>query len=315
MKDFYLSYRNVWLRPKHSSLPHRSDADTSIEFLGKRFFLPVIPANMSDVISPELAKKVSESGYFYIMHRFNDMTSKFVKYAAENKLPYTSISVGNSTYEKDLQGCEQYSPDFITIDVAHGDHDLMEKAVRWIKFNYPGAKIIAGNVATANGYEYLYKLGVDAVKVGIGGGSICTTKNETGFHVPTLSSIIEIKRYMDYTGNRIPIIADGGIRENGDIAKALAFGADMVMCGSLFASCIDSPAEFTDDGQKIYRGSTSYESKGVHKHIEGKTLSISKGCTYLERFERIKQSLQSSISYGGGKDLLCLRYCDYGVEL
>jgi len=315
MKDFYLTYDNVWLRPNYSNLSSRSEADTSVNFLGAEFKLPVIPSNMEDVISPEIAKKISDNGYFYIMHRFRGMTSNFIKYAKENYIDFLSVSVGNSTYKEDLKGCEGVDIDVITIDVAHGHHSLMVDAVSWLRKNYPGSRIIAGNVATKEGFSFLCGLGVDAVKVGIGGGSICTTKNETGFHLPTLASIIEINRWREDTGVYLPIIADGGIRERGDIAKAIKFGADMVMCGSLFASCIDSPAEFTENGQKVYRGSTSFESKGVHKHVEGKTLSINKGCTYLEQFERIEQSLKSSISYSGGSSLYDLRKADYGVEL
>jgi GMP reductase len=138
------------------------------------------------------------------------------------------------------------------------------------------------------------------VKVGIGGGSICTTRNKTGFHLPTAYSVWECAQ----TGLDVPIIADGGAREFGDVAKALTLGATMVMSGGFFASCIDSPAKIVN-GRKVYRGSTSYEAKGERKHIEGRTLELSEGTTYAERLDEIRQAICSSISYAGGTNLAC----------
>ena len=160
-------------------------------------------------------------------------------------------------------------------------------------------KFIAGNVATADGYKFLCDSGADAVKVGIGGGSICTTRYKTGFHVPTAYSVWECRQEDHYD---VPIIADGGAKHFGDVAKALVLGADMVMSGRWFAECIDSPAKI-EHGKKIYRGSTSYEAKGHNNHVEGQTIEIERACTYKERLLEIKQALQSSISYAGGKDL------------
>lgn len=291
------SYENVYLRPKFSQLATRDDADTSVEFLGKRWKLPVIPANMQDVISFENAKYLSENGYFYIMHRFEGVTSKFIQQANEYNLKYISVSVGIRGLETELpEG--NYRIDCITIDVAHGYHSDVKTTFEILKHAYPNAKIIAGNVATKEGYKYLSNLGVDAVKVGIGGGSICSTKYKTGFHLPTLQSVYEAKA----TGLDIPIIADGGVKHNGDIAKALTLGATMVMAGSLFASCVDSPAQMVD-GKKVYRGSTSYQAKKVKKHIEGITLELDGAFTYEERLEEIKQDLSSAISYAGGNNL------------
>jgi GMP reductase len=319
MKDFLLSYDSVCLRPKYSELTSRNDADVTVNFLGHKFSLPVVPANMKDVISYENAKFLSETNHFYIMHRFNDanvFSKSFSDYCLVNDVKLKSISVGvNDDSKSHLSSIRDYSmtPQFITIDVAHGHHSKVRDMVKFIqdifkplnydkdemmlcKPRYP--KIIAGNVATVDGYKFLCDLGVDAVKVGIGGGSICTTRYKTGFHLPTLQSVYECAAL----GLDIPIIADGGAKHYGDIAKALTLGATMVMSGGWFASCIDSPAKIID-GKKMYRGSTSYEAKGEHKHIEGRTLELEEGFIYEERLLEIKQALQSSISYAGGKDL------------
>jgi GMP reductase len=306
MRDFLLSYDTVSLRPRHSTLSTRDNAVTTTDFCGRKFKLPVLPANMEDVINFENAKYLSENGYFYIMHRFDGATSKFIRYARDNNMKLISVSIGTKGYENDLEDAVKHALpiDFITIDVAHADHSSVELVVKMVREQFPGTKLIVGNVATYQAVNNLCNLGVDAIKVGIGGGSICTTRYKTGFHVPTLHSVYDAQlHHQEFTMfEHIPIIADGGAKHYGDIAKALTFGATMVMSGGWFASCIDSPAKIVE-GKKVYRGSTSYEVKGEHRHIEGRTLELEEGFTYAERLEEIKQSLQSSISYAGGNNL------------
>lgn len=305
MRDFTLSYDNITLRPKYSTLPSRSQADTSIIFGGKTFKLPVVPANMRDVIDIKNAKFMSENDYFYIMHRFDNITSDFVKLANNENWKSISISIGVSENDKFILqklSDDGLRIDFITIDVAHAHHSNVESMIHHIKNQYPDAFLIVGNIATAEAAYFLSDFGVDAVKVGIGGGSICTTRYMTGFHLPTLQSVDEVAALFNFKGVGTHIIADGGAKHYGDITKALRFGATMVMSGGWFASCIDSPASIID-GKKIYRGSTAYASKGEHRHIEGKTLELDGGFTYNDRLKEIKESLQSSISYAGGTDL------------
>jgi len=303
MNDFLLSYDTVCLRPKYSELPSRVLANTKMDFLGYQFNLPVVPANMEDVISFNNAKELDELGCFYIMHRFRNSTVEFSKYAKNVGIKIVSISLGvNKDSMDDLRFIVDNTsiPHFITVDVAHGHHIKTKEMVEFIRSVSPSSKVILGNVATKEGYEFLCDLGADAVKVGIGGGSICTTRFKTGFHLPTLQSVYEAIQ----SGRSVPIIADGGAKHHGDIAKALTIGATMVMSGGWFASCIDSPAKIVD-GKKIYRGSTSFDSKGEHRHIEGRTLALEEGFTYKDRLREIQQDLQSSISYAGGNDLSC----------
>lgn len=316
----YLYYKDVALVPRHSSLESRSQADTSVEFLGRKFNLPVVPANMKDVINVPIAEYLAKNGYFYIMHRWffgPEETSKnvmkvydFVNVMNDWDL-LTSISVGIGKEWQDLVSdlsCDKLKVDFITVDVAHADHENVKPIVDSIKNHLPNTKLIVGNVATAEGCEYLIKLGVDAIKVGIGGGRICTTKNKTGFTVPMFSCILQCNPICQQYD--IPMIADGGVEEFGDIAKALVAGADMVMAGGIFAECIDSPAEIVD-GKKQYRGSTSYEMKGQNKHVEGRKIEITHSVNYSGRLEEIKQSLQSSISYAGGNNLSAFNLVDF----
>ena len=290
------SYDDICLRPKYSTLPSRDAGDTSVDFLGHKFKLPVVPANMMDVISWDIADSLQLNDYFYIMHRFDDANKKMppkIKEGMNQKVVSISVGLNEEVFYADVG-----APDFITIDLAHGHHLKMVERIKYLRSNFSKSKIIAGNVATADGYKFLCDLGVDAVKVGIGGGSICTTKNKTGFHLPTAYSVWECAQ----ANLDVPIIADGGAKDFGDVAKALTLGATMVMSGGWFASCIDSPAKI-ENGKKIYRGSTSYEAKGQRKHIEGRTLELSEGTTYPERLEEIRQAICSSISYAGGTNL------------
>lgn len=302
------SYDDIVLRPKKSTLTSRSLADTSVEFLGKIFTLPVIPANMSDVISWDIASQLDLNRCAYIMHRFDkanlNIPSPFSSLAKELSI---SVGVNDDSKNELLFLYEQGTcPSIITIDVAHGHHENVKSMMEIIRERFPRTKLIAGNVATADGYKYLCDLGADAVKVGIGGGSICSTRYKTGFHIPTAYAVWECAQL----GIDVPIIADGGAKHFGDVAKALTLGASMVMSGRWFAECIDSPAKILH-GKKIYRGSTSFESKGHKNHIEGYTIEITEGCSYSERLVEIQQALQSSISYGGGKDLSCFNTVEW----
>ena len=304
MQEHLFSYDDICLQPKYSTLESRSDADTSVDFLGFKFALPVVPANMTDVISLNNAMMLAEGGYFYIMHRFGNATQEAIDSCLDSTL--LSISIGVKDEDKKFIEKLVLTPSFITIDTAHSHHKNVADMLKYLHTAFDPSheerpKFIAGNVATADGYKFLCDSGADAVKVGIGGGSICTTRYKTGFHVPTAYSVWECRQASQYD---IPIIADGGLKQFGDVAKALVLGADMVMSGRWFAECIDSPAKI-EHGKKIYRGSTSYEAKGHNNHVEGQTIEIERACTYKERLLELKQAIQSSVSYGGGRDLSC----------
>jgi GMP reductase len=271
-------------------------------------------------IDTDTCALLDKHGYFYIMHRFDEDIHNFVRFANLQKFNLVSISVGIQQKDKNILTSIAQSMmrvDFVTIDVAHGHHAKVAEQISHIKQVLPSTKIIAGNVATLQGVEYLHRVGADAVKVGIGGGYACTTKNKTGFTYPMFSCVLECAK------NRgIPIIADGGVRCNGDIAKALVAGASMVMCGSIFAACSDSPAPLVKDASgrkfKQYFGSASVHNKIEKKNIEGTMkLMETDTFTYLEKLEEIKQDLQSAISYSGGCNLgaLNLNKVNYGVRL
>ena len=317
----YLKYSDISLVPNYSEVHSRSDCDTSINLYGKKFLLPIIPANMKSVIDMSLAKWMSDCNYFYIMHRFNRDIAEDIANAQD----WNNISFSVGVKAKDKMAIQKISKrehrvDYLTIDIAHGYCKRMKVMIRWIKNHLPNTKIIAGNVATAEAVRALSDWGADIVKVGIGQGSPCTTKDKTGFTLPMFSCIKECSGlhsgdFVEGDTLPIPIIADGGIKSNGDIAKAIVAGADLVMAGGIFASCTDSPAIPTvinGVSHKAYFGSASAENKGHTNHVEGKLNHIaSNSMTYENKLLEIKQDLQSSISYGGGENLDVLKDVRY----
>jgi len=299
-----LRYSDVTLIPRESQVSSRSEADTSVTLGNHRFKLPIVPANMKAVIDESLAEKLSEAGYFYIMHRFGVCPIEFCKRAKDWKT--ISISVG--VKDKDFKDIEVISAharkvDFITIDIAHGHSPLVKEMLAHIEDKLPDSFIIAGNVATAEAVNDLARWGANCAKVGIGQGNVCTTKDKTGFTRPMFSSIIDCTQ----ASSNLPIIADGGIRCNGDIAKSLVAGARLSMAGSLFSRCVDSPAITTVIDGKIYKqyfGSASEHNKGTKSHVEGVMKEVpTNNMTYDQKLTEIQEDLQSSISYGGGKEL------------
>lgn len=347
-----LSYSDVYLKPRYSELLSRADADISVNFLGRKFKAPWMPANMASVINEDIAKWLSENDYFYIMHRFGNLQG-FLDRANSEKWKTISISIGvkeedHKTIDELVEfqkGCAEFDEelrvDFVTIDIAHGHSILMRDMIWHIKKVLPTVKLIAGNVCTPEAVRDLTEWGADCVKVGIAGGGACSTKNMTGFHIPMFSCIRNCccsALYSPtgsapsgyYYNSSIPIIADGGIKDNGDIAKALVAGGSMVMAGSMFAACIDAPGETVEKwictGEyigvndivsypklkkkmfKCYYGSASARQKGTKKHVEGFEVELPcNGLTYAEKYAELIESLQSAVSYGGGKDLSCFK--------
>jgi len=282
--------------------------------------MPVVPANMECIIDDDLAVQLSAKGYFYIHHRFQTDNIHFATRMRELGLPI-SISVGVN--EEDyilLTKLKSLNlvPDYVTIDIAHGHAVKMELMLQWIheQFGMACPYLIAGNVSTPDAVRDLEAWGADAIKVGIGPGSACTTYVATGFGSRTIQASVIQTCAAARTKTATKIIADGGIKEPGDIAKSLVLGADMVMIGGFFSGCTDSPGKtiLGTDGHtyKEFWGSASASMKGKTQRIEGiKTLTRSKQKTLLETMTELEECLQSAISYGGGRDLSCFASVEF----
>ena len=309
-------YEDIQLVPNKCIVKSRSEIDTRIKFGPMTFNIPVVPANMQTVIDEKLAVWLAQNGYFYIMHRFDeDERLPFVKRMHDQGL-FASISVGVKPKEHELideLAAQNLVPEYITIDIAHGHSDTVIEMIKHIKQAMPGVFVIAGNVGTPEGVRELENAGADATKVGIGPGKACITKLKTGFG--TGGWQLAAVRLCAKAASK-PIIADGGIRNNGDIAKSVRFGASMVMIGSMFAGHEETPGEVVEqDGQKykVYYGSASQYQKGQYKNVEGKKLLVPYRGHISDTLREMKEDLQSSISYAGGKELMSLRKVDYVI--
>ena len=309
-------YDDIQLVPNKCIIKSRSEADTSVKFGPKTFKIPVVPANMESVIDEDLAIWLAQNDYYYGMHRFQpEDRADFVKRMHDRGL-FASISVGIKDSEYDFIDrlkSEHLVPEYITIDVAHGHSDYVIKMIRYIKQQLPESFLTAGNVATPEAVRELENAGADATKVGVGPGKACITKLKTGFG--TGGWQLAALRLCSKAASK-PLIADGGIRHNGDIAKSVRFGASMVMIGSLLAGHQESPGHLiTIDGKryKQYWGSASEVQKGAYRNVEGKQMLVPFRGSIKDTLLEMQEDLQSSISYAGGRDLKSITKVDYVV--
>ena len=308
-------YDHILLLPRKCRVESRSECDAGIDFGGRRFKLPVVPANMKTVVDEKLCIWLAEHGYFYVMHRFDFDNLAFVRDMKARGL-YASISVGIKPADYadiDRLAAEGLTPEYITIDIAHGHSDQVRDMIGHIKARLPQSFVIAGNVATPEAVIDLENWGADATKVGVGPGKVCITRLKTGFGTGgwQLSALKWCARVATK-----PIIADGGIRHHGDIAKSVRFGAAMVMVGSLFAGHEESPGQTVEvDGRlyKEYYGSASDFNKGEYKHVEGKRILEPIKGRLSETLIEMEQDVQSSISYSGGRKLMDVRKVNYVI--
>ncbi len=309
-------YEDVQLIPAKCIVSSRSECDTSVKLGNRTFKLPVVPANMQTIIDEDLAMSFAKQDYFYIMHRFEpEKRLDFVKKMKDLGL-FSSISVGIKPEEYDFieeLKKNDLTPDYITIDIAHGHNENVIKMIRHIKSTLPNSFVIAGNVGTPEAVRDLENAGADATKVGIGPGKVCITKLKTGFG--TGGWQLAALRWCAKSAKK-PIIADGGIRNHGDIAKSIRFGATFVMIGSLFSGHEQSPGKIIEiDGKKMkeYYGSASEFQKGERKNVEGKKMYVPFRGDIFDTLNEMREDLQSSISYAGGKTLREIRKVDYVI--
>jgi len=314
--DNVFDYEDIQLVPAKCVVKSRSECDTSVTLGGHTFKLPVVPANMQTIIDEKIAIYLAENGYFYIMHRFEpEKRIAFVKSMKIRGL-IASISVGvkDGEYKFIEQLAEEnLSPEYITIDIAHGHSDIVIDMIHHIKKYLPLSFVIAGNVGTPEAVRELEHAGADATKIGIGPGKVCITKIKTGFG--TGGWQLAAVRWCSKAASK-PIIADGGIRTHGDIAKSIRFGASMVMIGSLFAGHEESPGQVIEKDGKLYKeyfGSASEFQKGEKRNVEGKKMFVEYKGSLQDTLTEMEQDLQSAISYSGGNSLKAIRTVDYVV--
>ena len=303
MKYAY-TFDDIQIIPKYSEVESRSQCNLTTRFT-KQYKLgtPLVASPMDTVTEYNMAIAIASHGGVGILHRFMSIekqSNQVRKIKEQEKL--VSAAIGATGDYKD-------GAIVLLIDVAHGNTKQVRDAITWCKQNLPNyVDVIAGNVATYEGARNLAQWGADAIRVGIGNGSLCETRIRTGIGIPQVTALIESIRAVEESGIDVPIIADGGIKMTGDVAKALSLGADSVMIGSLLAGTRESPGEIHRMGMwpneqlfKKYRGSASAEVKQVHgleeKNVEGNSKLI----PYKGKVERIisdiSDGVRSAMSY------------------
>lgn len=313
----YKTFDDFLLVPQYSDIRSRKEIDISTKLNNLKFNIPIISSPMTTVTETAMSLEISNLGGFGIIHRYCSIKHQvhlLNEIKRKNKNAFVGAAVGTvDDFKERVVELIKNGINLICIDVAHGHHILVKEAIEWIKNNY-NIHVMAGNVASGEGYRDLSFWGADSIRIGVGGGSICSTRIQTGHGVPTLSSIFESFKFKKEYNLNSGIIADGGIKNSGDIVKALAAGADMVMLGSLLAGTDESPSELFDiNGEKfkMYSGMASKESqeswRGYSTSIEG----VSSKTKYVGSLEKVINefiaNIKSGLSYSGVRNILELQ--------
>jgi IMP dehydrogenase len=321
-----LTYDDVLLLPDASEVVP-SEVETSTQLTQNiSLAVPLVSSAMDTVTESQLAIAMAKAGGIGIIHRNLPIAEQVthVKLVKNVGMVGAAVGVGDDGFAR-AQALIEAGVDVVVVDTAHGHHRAVLDAIARIKKFSPTTEIIGGNVATRAGAQALINAGADAVKVGVGPGSICTTRIVAGVGVPQITAIMEAAKACGKAG--IPLIADGGLQYSGDIVKALVAGANSVMLGSLLAGCEESPGELIEiDGRKYkgYRGMGSLgamqsrgeqksyskdrymqddvlsEDKLVPEGIEGKVL-------YRGTVAEVVGGLRSGMGYAGAPDINTLR--------
>jgi len=302
-----LSPDDVVLLPQYSNIATRSNINLTQKVFNFHVKYPLISSNMDTITEFETAQAMSEAGGFGILHRYKspETIKSWIKMLVHNHcIAIPSIGVK----EKDLELAYDYfsyNAHAVCIDVAHGDHELVYTMIS--KLKDVSHQLIVGNVVTLDAAIRLCDLGVRVIRVGIGNGSICSTRVMTGHGLPQITALLAVseikKRYPD-----CKIISDGGVKNSGDIVKVLAAGADLVMSGSLFAGCKETPK--LEDGTRGYRGMASREARQAYygkdyKQVpEGESFSnINERGSVIDVIDELVMGIKSGLSYTGANNI------------
>jgi len=319
--DIKLGFKDVMIRPKRSTLRSRSQVDLnrSFKFMHSKHDwsgIPVMAANMDTVGTFEMAKALFEKKLFTAIHKHYSITdwNVFSSSAPEGIDEFIAISTGIGKDDSDkLASIFKFNPQykFICIDVANGYSEYFADFVKLTRETYPDKVIIAGNVVTGEMVEELLLSGADIVKVGIGPGSVCTTRVKTGVGYPQLSAIIECADAAHGLGGQI--ISDGGCAIPGDVAKAFGAGADFVMLGGMLAGHDESGGELIEkNGQSFKKFYGMSSQTAMEKHVggvaeyrasEGKTVEVPYRGDVDSTLKDILGGLRSTCTYVGAQRL------------
>ena len=329
-----LTFDDVTLAPKYSEIMP-SEADTSIQLTNHlRLKIPLLSSAMDTVTESKMAIAIAKAGGLGIIHRNLDIKKQIIeikKVKKEKLLVGAAVGAGPKEHERAKKILNE-NLDMIVVDTAHGHTKKVSEIIRFIKkIKKKNTALCAGNIATPEAAKFLLKLGVDVIKVGIGPGSICTTRLVAGIGVPQLSAILNVRNGI--RNKNVKIISDGGIKYSGDLAKAFAAGADAVMIGSLFAGTDEAPGKLIKRNGKLFKvfrgmGSVGAMNKGsADRYFQSRQKDNSKYVPEgVEGFAKYKGKvgniiyklvggLRSSMGYLGSKQIKNLRNKPHFVKI
>jgi IMP dehydrogenase len=317
-----LSYDDVLLRPQYSDIESRGDIDISGNLSNNlNLPLPIIASPMDTITESAMGNSMMSAGGSAVIHRYNTIEAQVAQVEALAEPNIIGAAVGVSgDYIDRATALRDAGIGYLCIDVAHGHHIMMKRAIQEIrKVVGAGFHIMAGNVATLQGINDLADWGANSVRCNIGGGSICSTRIQTGHGVPGLQTILN----CSLTDRDVRIIADGGIKNSGDIVKALAAGADAVMVGSLLSGTDETPGETFRDNNgerwKTYRGMASKEAqidwRGKYSSFEGVTSRVPARGPVKLFLKDLDRGIRSGFSYSGARSLAELQTkCEFMIQ-
>ena len=307
-----LTYDDVLLVPQYSDIRSRSEIDISTDMgNGLRLELPIFASPMDTISNDHMAQAMCIEGGAAIIHRYNtpEEQAELVRKTKERQAKNIGFAVGiTGDFIQRTEECLKAGGNFVCVDVAHGHHIMMREVLASLRREFGDElHIMAGNVATLEGINHLADWGANSVRCNIGGGSICSTRVQTGHGMPGLQTIFDCSR----THRDVTIIADGGIRNSGDIVKALAAGADAVMLGSLLAGTKETPGEIIMDSSgnrfKTYRGMASKEAqlewRGRYSSFEGVSARVPYRGSVRYILEDLEKGIRSGLSYTGARTI------------
>jgi len=302
-----LSFDDVLLEPKYSDIESRGQIDIGNHLSETTYLeLPVISSPMDTVTEDEMSWTMYDEGGLGVIHRYNTIEEQIALVRKRKAFVAAAIGV-TGEYEERASALFDAGVRYLCLDVAHGHHILVKNALKTLRDVFGSeVHLMAGNVATLEAFNDLADWGADSIRVGIGGGSICSTRINTGHGVPTFQSIHD----CSYSDRDAKLIADGGIKSSGDIVKALAAGADFVMLGSMLAGTDESPGEIFTSGNKkykVYRGMASRSAqmdwRGQSSSPEGISTTISYKGPVADILRDIAGNVKSGFSYTGAREL------------
>lgn len=290
-----LSYDDVLLEPQKSDVSSLSDVDTSVDFADLNLEAPVLSAPMDTVTEGEMAEEMAENGGLGVVHRFLEPEEQADM--IEGVSPVAG-AVGLDEYDR-VEKLIDAGADLIVADIAHGHHEGFISYIEDLTTSYD-VPVCAGNVATREGAQDLAEAGADAVKIGVGPGAACTTREMTGAGVPQFSAVYDASDIDAY------VVADGGIRKPGDMVKALMAGADAVMVGSILGDTYESPRDGEFRGMSTKSAAedrTDRELKESDDYEEGEVMVYGENSHVQDVIEEYLGGLKSGLSYCGAHDI------------